>query len=447
MHNTKPAETSFASLNLDERLLRALDAKGYTAPSPIQAQCIPLLLEGRDILATAQTGTGKTAAFALPILQLLLRHPRRMPRNTVRALILTPTRELAAQIHKSFLDYGANTHAHCAVIYGGVGFPAQIRTLQRGVDVLVATPGRLEDLRERGCIDLGEVAVFVLDEADRMLDMGFQPAVRRIAAELPEVRQSLLFSATMPANVRTLAEKLLNDDPARVSVAQESATADNIAQEFWPVEGAHKKDLLLHILRETQPEGLVMVFTRMKHVAGRLAQFLEKNGVPAEAIHGNKSQNARERALAAFRSGEVRVLAATDVASRGIDIKDVALVINYDMPAEAEAYVHRIGRTARAGASGKAIAFVSRDDHSLARSVERLIKQTIPVHDEHPFAPKKHASAAAETTAAEGAHGRSHGSHGSSRGHSSAGGGGGNGGRVGHAFRQRAAANRSRLHR
>lgn len=388
MLNEIPAMPTFADLNLDARLLRAVTAKGYATPSPIQAQCIPHLLEGRDILGTAQTGTGKTAAFALPILQHLLRNPLRTPRNAVRALILTPTRELAAQIHQSFLDYGANTHTHCAVIYGGVGFQPQIRALQKGVDVLIATPGRLIDLGERGCLDLDHLEIFVLDEADRMLDMGFQPAVQRIVNEIPEERQSLLFSATMPTAVKGLVEKLLHD-PVHVSVAPQSATADNIEQQLWHVDGANKKNLLLHVLKEHYPEGLVMVFMRMKHAANKVADFLKKNGIPAEAIHGNKSQNARERALALFRSGKARVLVATDVASRGIDIKGVELVLNYDMPDEAEAYVHRIGRTARAGASGKAISFVEHDDHSMVRSVERLIKQTIAVQKDHPFVPQK----------------------------------------------------------
>ncbi|MDR2844694.1 MAG: DEAD/DEAH box helicase [Puniceicoccales bacterium] len=388
MLNTNQAQTAFADLGLDEPLLHALADKGYTTPSPIQAQCIPHLLAGRDMLGTAQTGTGKTAAFALPILQLLLRHPRRMPRNSVRALILTPTRELAAQIYKSFLDYGAHTRTHCAVVYGGVGFQPQIHALQKGVDVLVATPGRLIDLGERGCLNLEHLAVFVLDEADRMLDMGFQPAVQRIVNELPEVRQSLLFSATMPTSVKGLVESLLHD-PVHVAVAPESATADNISQQLWHVSGANKKELLIHVLRDHHPEGLVMVFMRMKHAANKLADYLNKNGIAAEAIHGNKSQNARERALAAFRAGSARVLVATDVASRGIDIKGVELVINYDMPDEAEAYVHRIGRTARAGASGKAIAFVEHEDRSMVRAVERLIKQTIPVHEDHPYAAGK----------------------------------------------------------
>ncbi|MDR2844569.1 MAG: DEAD/DEAH box helicase [Puniceicoccales bacterium] len=392
MKEITPANITFADLNLDERLLRAISAKGYTTPSPIQAQCIPHLLDGRDVLGTAQTGTGKTAAFALPILQLLLRHPRRMPRNGVRALILTPTRELAAQIHQSFLDYGAHTGVHCAVIYGGVGFQPQIRALQKGVDVLVATPGRLIDLGSRGCLNLEQLSVFVLDEADRMLDMGFQPAVQRIVNEIPEVRQSLLFSATMPASVKGLAEKMLSD-PVHISVATESATADNIAQEVWHVEGTDKKPLLLHVLQERHAEGLVMVFMRMKHAANKVADFLKKNGIAAEAIHGNKSQNARERALAAFRSGKARVLVATDVASRGIDIKGVELVVNYDMPDEAEAYIHRIGRTARAGASGKAISFAERDDRSMVRAVERLIRQEIPVQKEHPFTGRSSAPA------------------------------------------------------
>jgi ATP-dependent RNA helicase RhlE len=392
MQKTKEEQTSFAGMGLDERLLQAVTDKGYTTPSPIQAQCIPLLLAGRDVLGTAQTGTGKTAAFALPILQLLLRHPRRMPRNAVRALILTPTRELASQIHQSFLDYGANTRTHCAVVYGGVGFQPQFRALQKGVDVLIATPGRLIDLGERGFLDLSKLAVFVLDEADRMLDMGFLPAVRRITEELPEERQSLLFSATMPATVQTLANSLLNN-PVRIAVAPQSATADNIDQELWFVSNADKKQLLLHVLQEDHPDERVMVFIRMKHAANKIADFLQKNDLPAEAIHGNKTQAARERALAAFRKGSTRILVATDVASRGLDVKNVGLVINYDMPTEAEDYIHRIGRTARAGASGRAISFVQPDERSLVRAVERLINQSIPVREKHPFSPAKRTSA------------------------------------------------------
>ncbi|MDR2980708.1 MAG: DEAD/DEAH box helicase [Puniceicoccales bacterium] len=390
MQNANLAEVTFADLGLDQRLLAALNAKGYTRPSPIQEQCIPHLLAGKDLLGCAQTGTGKTAAFALPILQMLLHHPRRMPRHCVRALILTPTRELAAQIYKSFMDYGANLRFSCAVIYGGVGFQPQIRALQRGVDVLVATPGRLIDLGEQGHVDLSQLAVFVLDEADRMLDMGFQPAIQRIVSELPEVKQSLLFSATMPGTVKKMVDDLLKD-PVNVAVAPVSSTADNITQQLCQVDGANKKQLLLHILKEKHPEGLVMVFMRMKHAANKIAEFLSKNGIPADAIHGNKSQNARERALAAFKEGRVRVLVATDVASRGLDIKGVELVINYDMPDEAEAYVHRIGRTARAGASGKAIAFAERDDRSMVRAIERLIKQPIPELENHPFVPNKSA--------------------------------------------------------
>jgi ATP-dependent RNA helicase RhlE len=401
MLNETPATLTFADLNLDARLLRAVTEKGYTTPSPIQAQCIPHLLEGRDVLGTAQTGTGKTAAFALPILQHLLRNPLRTPRNAARVLVLTPTRELAAQIHQSFLDYGANTGMHFAVVYGGVGFQPQLRALQKGVDVLIATPGRLIDLGERGCLNLDHLEIFVLDEADRMLDMGFQPAVQRIVNEIPEERQSLLFSATMPTAVKGLVEKLLHD-PVHVSVAAESATADNIEQQLWHVEGSNKKHLLLHVLQEHHTDGLVMVFMRMKHAANKVADFLKKNGIPSEAIHGNKSQNARERALALFRSGKARVLVATDVASRGIDIKGVELVLNYDMPDEAEAYIHRIGRTARAGASGKAISFVERDDHSMVRSVERLIKQTITVQKEHPFLPQKSSGAGAYAGSPEG---------------------------------------------
>lgn len=385
MPNAQPAAPAFADLDLDPRLLQAVTDKGYTHPSPIQAQCIPPLLAGKDVLGVAQTGTGKTAAFALPLLQLLLSHPRRPARRCFRVLVLTPTRELAAQIHKNFLEYSAHAKISCAVIYGGVGFQPQIRALQRGLDVLIATPGRLIDLEEQGHVCFDQVAAFVLDEADRMLDMGFLPAVKRITAQLPEERQSLMFSATMPRSLQEMVDALLHD-PVRVAVAAVSSTADNIEQEICLVDRANKKHLLLHLLGEN-PSARTIVFMQMKHAANKLAEFLAKNGFPSDAIHGNKSQNARERALEAFRAGKVNVLVATDVASRGLDIKGVELVINYDLPNESEAYVHRIGRTARAGASGRAVTFVQRDERSGLRAIERLIQQSIPVREEHPFLP------------------------------------------------------------
>ncbi len=385
MRNAQPAAPAFADLGLDPRLLQAVTDKGYTHPSPIQAQCIPPLLAGRDVLGCAQTGTGKTAAFALPLLQLLLQHPRRPARRCFRVLVLTPTRELASQIHKNFLEYSAHAKISCAVIYGGVGFQPQIRALQRGLDVLIATPGRLLDLEQQGHVCFDQVAAFVLDEADRMLDMGFLPAVKRIAEQLPVERQSLMFSATMPRSLQEMLDSLLHD-PVRIAVAPVSSTADNISQEVCFVDRANKKHLLLHLIGEN-PDARTIVFMQMKHAANKLAEFLSKNGISADAIHGNKSQNARERALDAFRKGKVTVLVATDVASRGLDIKGVDLVINYDLPKESEAYVHRIGRTARAGASGQAMTFVLRDERSALRSIEKLIQQPIPVREEHPFLP------------------------------------------------------------
>ena len=375
--------SAFAELGLDAALLRAVAEAGYETPSPIQARCIPPLLAGRDLLGLAQTGTGKTAAFALPILQRLVRNPRQAQPRHCRALILTPTRELAAQILESFRNYGRHTKITSAVIFGGVGFQHQIDALKRGVDVLVATPGRLLDLKDRGALRLDGIEVFVLDEADRMLDMGFAPAVRKVVEVIPRKRHTLLFSATMPETITRLADSLLTD-PEKVAVAPISSTAEKVEQHLCLVNQPDQKHLLLHILQE-HPEGLVIIFMKMKHQCNKLADFLIANGHPANAIHGNKSQGARERALADFKSGKARILVATDIAARGIDVKGVELVVNYELPDEPEAYVHRIGRTARAGASGKAIAFCAPDERSNLRDIERTIKQTIPVVPEHPF--------------------------------------------------------------
>lgn len=374
---------AFASLGLDAPLLRALGECGYTEPSPIQAKCIPPLLAGRDLLGLAQTGTGKTAAFALPILQRLARDPRRAAPKCCRVLILTPTRELAAQILDSVRRYGRHMKLTSAVIFGGVGFQNQINAMKPGVDVLVATPGRLLDLKDRGDLKLDGIEVFVLDEADRMLDMGFAPAVRKVVELIPRRRHTLLFSATMPDEITRMADSLLTN-PEKVAVAPISSTAEKVDQHLCLVNQPDKKHLLLHVLAE-HPTGLVIVFMRMKHQCNRLAEFLIANGHPANAIHGNKSQGARERALAEFKSGKTRVLVATDIAARGIDVKGIELVVNYELPDEPEAYVHRIGRTARAGASGKAVAFCSQDERENLRDIERLIRQNIPVMREHPF--------------------------------------------------------------
>jgi ATP-dependent RNA helicase RhlE len=384
MTTISPIPLTFAALHLAEPIQRALQEKNYTEPSPIQAQAIPHLLEGRDLIGLAQTGTGKTAAFALPILHRLAGNPQPRVPNRPRVLILTPTRELAAQIGQSFEAYGRHLDLRHTVIFGGVGQGNQIRALSRGVDIVIATPGRLLDLEQQRHIHFGSVEVFVLDEADRMLDMGFINDIRRILPKLPTRRQSLLFSATMPNAIQELAARIVHK-PIQVEVSPVSSTAERIEQRLCYVSREHKLSLLLHFLKE-HPEGLVLVFVRMKHAANRLAEQLAKSGVRAEAIHGNKSQGARERALHNFRTGHSRLLVATDIAARGIDVKGISLVINYDISEEPESYVHRIGRTARAGAEGIAISFADRSEHGLIRSIERLIRRTISVIQDHPFA-------------------------------------------------------------
>jgi ATP-dependent RNA helicase RhlE len=374
--------SGFSNLGLCAPILRALAEKNYTEPSPIQAQAIPYLMQGRDLWGCAQTGTGKTAAFALPILHHLAAANRRPTPKRPRALILTPTRELAVQIKDSFAAYGAHLQLQHTVVFGGVGIPGQIKTMARGVDILVATPGRLLDLCHQRAVDLSTVEIFVLDEADRMLDMGFSPDVKRIMAMLPAKRQSLLFSATMPEPIRRLAEGLLRD-PARVEVAPAATTAEKVEQRVCHVTRDKKPNLLLHLLGE-QPDGLALIFTRTKHGANHVAERLERGGIRAGVLHGNKSQNARQRALEDFRAGRARVLVATDIAARGIDVKGIALVLNYDVPVDREAYVHRIGRTARAGADGLALTLCDPGERSLLRDIERLIRLQIPTHP-HPF--------------------------------------------------------------
>jgi len=381
-----PSESTvtFASLNLSAPLQRALVEKAYTHPSPIQAQAIPPLLAGRDLIGCAQTGTGKTAAFALPILQRLATQPRpRAPRRP-RALILTPTRELAAQIDESLARYGRHLPLRHAVIFGGVGEQPQIRALAAGVEIIVATPGRLLDLMEQRHAQLDGVEIFVLDEADRMLDMGFAPDVKRIVAQLPVRRQSMLFSATMPEEIRQMAQRLLTN-PVRVDVAPVGTTVELVEQRVCHVDRRDKHRLLVHTLAR-HADGLALVFSRTKHGANRLADNLERDGIRAAAIHGNKSQGARQRALEEFRTGQTRVLVATDIAARGIDVKGIALVINYDIPNEPEAYVHRIGRTARMGASGFAYSFCDVTERAWLRDIQRLIRRDIPVHADHPYA-------------------------------------------------------------
>jgi ATP-dependent RNA helicase RhlE len=377
------ATTTFAALALIEPLQRALADKNYTVPSPIQAGTIPHLLQGRDLIGIAQTGTGKTAAFALPILQKLAEHPAPPTPKRPRALILAPTRELAAQIGQSFRDYGKHLHLRHAVVFGGVSMGQQIQALNRGVDIVVATPGRLQDLQRQRAVSLDKVEVFVLDEADRMLDMGFVVDVKRIIATLPPKRQSLLFSATMPPAIQELAHSLVHN-PARVEVTPAATTVERIEQNVAFVDRHNKIKLLAHLIGQ-HPDGLVLAFVRMKHMANKLVEQLAKHDIRAEAIHGNKSQGARTRALENFRSGRSRVLIATDIAARGIDVKGISLVVNYDLPEEPESYVHRIGRTARAGKDGMAVAFCDDSERNLLRQVERLIRQPIPVLKGHPF--------------------------------------------------------------
>jgi ATP-dependent RNA helicase RhlE len=376
--------TKFQDLALVEPIRRALAEEGYTAPTPIQAQAIPHLLAGRDLLGIAQTGTGKTAAFALPILQrLAAEHPPAPARKTARCLVLTPTRELAVQIRDSFKTYGRHLRLRATVIFGGVGQEPQVAAMARGVDILVATPGRLLDLVGQGHIRLDRVETFVLDEADRMLDMGFIRDVKKIVTLLPSRRQTLLFSATMPPDIAKLAAAIL-DAPVRVEVTPAASTVERTEQLVMFVERADKRALLCAILRDPRL-ARVLVFTRTKHTANRLAEQLVRAGFGAEAIHGNKSQSARQRALEDFRAGAVRVLVATDIAARGIDIDAISHVVNYELPNVPETYVHRIGRTARAGAAGAAISLCDSEERAYLKDIERLIGRKVPVAAEHPF--------------------------------------------------------------
>ena len=372
----------FADLRLAEPLLRAVASEGYTRATPIQAQAIPHALAGRDVMGCAQTGTGKTAAFALPILQRLSSQPRVAGETGVRCLVLCPTRELATQIGEGFRTYGRNVGLRHTVIFGGVGQDPQVRALRQGTDILVATPGRLLDLINQRLVDLRSVNVLVLDEADRMLDMGFIHDIRRILAVLPARRQTMLFSATLPTEIRSLAATLLRD-PAVVQVAPASATADRIEQSVYFVDRQNKPALLAHLLGR-MPASRVIVFSRTKHGADRVVRQLHTRGIRAEAIHGNKAQNARQRALQNFRTGATRILIATDIASRGIDIDGITHVVNYDLTHEPETYVHRIGRTARAGASGEAVSFCDAEEVPNLKAIERLMRRQIPVKTDHP---------------------------------------------------------------
>jgi ATP-dependent RNA helicase RhlE len=375
--------SGFDGLGLIEPILRAVLAENYTAPTPIQAQSIPHLLEGRDLLGCAQTGTGKTAAFALPILQRLAATRKNPGPKAMRALILTPTRELASQIDESFATYGKHVGGRHAVVFGGVGQNPQVQALSRGLDILVATPGRLLDLINQRHARLDAVEIFVLDEADRMLDMGFIHDVKRLIALLPKQRQTLLFSATMPSDIAHLADGILVN-PARVAVTPVASTAERIEQWLLHVDRGNKPALLATVLKDPGMSR-ALVFTRTKHGANKVVLQLTRHGIAADAIHGNKSQNARERALAAFKVGKLRVLVATDIAARGIDIDGITHVINYDLPNVPETYVHRIGRTARAGAAGVAISFCDHEERAYLRDIEKLIRKPVPVVENHPY--------------------------------------------------------------
>jgi ATP-dependent RNA helicase RhlE len=377
--------TTFDQLNLVEPILRALKAEGYTTPTPIQQQAIPILLQGKDLLGCAQTGTGKTAAFAIPILQLLYKQEQKSPskRRRIKALILTPTRELAIQIEESFNSYGKHTGLKPTVIFGGVSQHSQVDRLNRGIDILIATPGRLLDLMQQGFVHLNELQFFVLDEADRMLDMGFVNDVKKVIAKLPHKRHSLFFSATMPPIIQSLADSILHQ-PSKIEVTPVSSTADTIVQSLFYVSKTDKKRLLIHLL-QTEKINSVLVFTRTKHGADRVVKDLDKAGIKAAAIHGNKSQNARQAALSDFKTGKIKVLLATDIASRGIDIDALSHVINFELPNIPETYVHRIGRTGRAGFNGIAFSFCDEEEFGELKDIQKLIGKQIPVNESHPF--------------------------------------------------------------
>jgi ATP-dependent RNA helicase RhlE len=381
---TTAAAASFATLGLIDPVLRAVASAGYDKPTPIQAQAIPHLLAGHDLLGCAQTGTGKTAAFALPLLDRLGRTPRAAGRRGPRVLVLSPTRELALQIAEGFRDYGRNLRVTTAVIFGGVGQGQQVDALRRDTDVIVATPGRLLDLIGQGHARFDALETLVLDEADRMLDMGFIDPIRRVIAVLPRQRQNLMFSATMPPEIMKLAKSILVK-PVEVAVAPVATTADKITQWVLHVDRNNKRALLKEVLRDPAMRR-VLVFTRTKHGANKVAEQLDRTGVSAAAIHGNKSQNARQKALDAFKRGQIRVLVATDIAARGIDVDDVTHVINFELPDEPESYVHRIGRTARAGASGVALSFCDREERDNLRAIERLTRVAVKVVKDHPYA-------------------------------------------------------------
>ncbi len=374
---------AFRSLKIIEPILQSLKEEGYTIPTAIQAEAIPIVLQGKDLLGSAQTGTGKTAAFAIPILQLLSEKRINDKKKKIRSLIVTPTRELAIQIGESFKAYGRHTGLTCTVVFGGVNQNPQTLALQRGIDILVATPGRLLDLMNQGFVSLRDIEIFVLDEADRMLDMGFIHDVKKLIAALPHKRQSLFFSATMPPEIVKLSSTILNN-PSKVQVTPVSSTADTINQSLYFVDKGNKNALLVNILKDKNIK-TALVFTRTKHGADKVVKMLVKSHIKAEAIHGNKAQNARQRALNNFKAQTTRVLVATDIAARGIDVDDLGFVINFEIPNIAETYVHRIGRTGRAGANGIALSFCDAEEKEYLRDIEKLIGKKIPVIDDHPF--------------------------------------------------------------
>ncbi len=373
----------FESLNIIEPILRSLKEEGYTTPTPIQEKAIPIILNGTDLIGCAQTGTGKTAAFAVPILQLLGRNKTFDRKRRIRSLIVTPTRELAIQIEESFKAYGRHTGLKCTVVFGGVNQSTQVAALKNGIDILVATPGRLLDLMNQGFISLKDIEIFVLDEADRMLDMGFIHDVRKIIASLPQKRQSLFFSATMPPAIVKLAGSIVYK-PVKVEVTPSASTVETVDQYVYFTDKVNKNALLLELLKDAKIK-TALVFTRTKFGADKVVRVLKKKNISAESIHGNKTQNTRQRALSNFKAQTTRVLVATDIAARGIDIDDLEYVINYEIPNISETYVHRIGRTARAGANGTAISFCDAVEKEYLRDIEKLISRKIQIVEDHPY--------------------------------------------------------------
>jgi len=395
-NSSQEMEINFKSLNIIEPILKAVEEEGYITPTPIQKQAIPIVLKGKDVLGCAQTGTGKTAAFAIPILQLLSKDKSYTKKRKIRSLIVTPTRELAIQIEESFKAYGRHTGLKYTVIFGGVGQHPQITALKNGIDILVATPGRLLDLMSQGHLSLRDIELFVLDEADRMLDMGFIPDIKKILAALPKQRQSLFFSATMPPEIIKLSNTILNN-PSMVSVTPVSSTVDIIKQYIYFVDKGNKNALLVNVLKDTNIK-TALVFTRTKHGADKVAKVLLQNNIKAEAIHGNKAQSVRQRALSNFKAQTTRVLVATDIAARGIDVDDLEYVINFEISNVAETYVHRIGRTGRAGAKGTALSFCDAEEKSYLRDIEKLTSKKIDIIDNHPFPLKDHNPAKTATS-------------------------------------------------